>query len=162
MRLTKVRVQNFRGLRDVECPLSDFVCIIGENNVGKSSLLLALQLFAEGSKIPIESYYDSQEEISISVTFSDVLESDLELISDIHRPKIEPLLEDRSLTLVRRYDKEGRSKLRVIKKVTKDPKYHDSSVTEALKGKNKKDIVELLQDKYPEIIEAESEICWEI
>ena len=39
---TKVTISNYKGLYDVECQLSDFVCVIGENNAGKSSLLNTL------------------------------------------------------------------------------------------------------------------------
>ena len=36
MQIGHIRVQNYRGLKDVETSFSNFACIIGENNVGKS------------------------------------------------------------------------------------------------------------------------------
>ncbi len=49
MKLTHVAVSNYKGLRNTASPLSDFVCAIGENNSGKSSLLQALLLFINGT-----------------------------------------------------------------------------------------------------------------
>jgi putative ATP-dependent endonuclease of the OLD family len=34
VKLTKLRVRNYRGLREVDLPLSEFACVIGENNSG--------------------------------------------------------------------------------------------------------------------------------
>jgi predicted ATP-dependent endonuclease of OLD family len=48
MQLKKLHILNFRALADVEVPLSDFGCIIGENNAGKSSVLHALVLVLTG------------------------------------------------------------------------------------------------------------------
>ncbi|UQZ30866.1 AAA family ATPase [Clavibacter michiganensis subsp. michiganensis] len=43
MRLTRIHIENFRAHEDTELPLSQFVCLIGENNAGKSSVLHALR-----------------------------------------------------------------------------------------------------------------------
>lgn len=44
MRLTKLRVQNFRGIRDLAIDLNATTVFIGENNSGKTSVLDALRL----------------------------------------------------------------------------------------------------------------------
>ncbi|MWJ01247.1 AAA family ATPase [Clavibacter michiganensis] len=43
MKLTNIRIQNFRAHADTTIPLSQLGCLIGENNAGKSSVLHALQ-----------------------------------------------------------------------------------------------------------------------
>lgn len=43
MALQRLRVSNFRGLRELELDFDPTTVLIGENNVGKSSLLLALE-----------------------------------------------------------------------------------------------------------------------
>lgn len=45
MRLEHIRINNFRGLGHVDMPFSQFGCLIGENNAGKSSVFQALNLF---------------------------------------------------------------------------------------------------------------------
>jgi predicted ATP-dependent endonuclease of OLD family len=57
MLLNSLKIENYRGLRDIYLPLSRFVCIVGENNSGKSSTLLALSLLITGSKINKTDYY---------------------------------------------------------------------------------------------------------
>jgi len=44
MRITKVRIENFRGLRELELDLDESTVLIGENNSGKTSVLDALRL----------------------------------------------------------------------------------------------------------------------
>ncbi len=44
MKISRLRIKNYRNIRDVDVPLSDIVAIIGENNSGKSNLLRALIL----------------------------------------------------------------------------------------------------------------------
>ena len=53
--IEKLRVRNFRCLRDVEVPLGPLNFLIGPNNTGKSSFLDAMQLFsrcATGQDVP--------------------------------------------------------------------------------------------------------------
>jgi len=44
MKITKVRIENFRGLKKLEIDLDDTTVLIGENNSGKTSVLDALRL----------------------------------------------------------------------------------------------------------------------
>ncbi|MDW7710452.1 MAG: DUF2813 domain-containing protein [Deferrisomatales bacterium] len=44
MRITKVRIENFRGVRELELDLDETTVFIGENNSGKTSVLDALRL----------------------------------------------------------------------------------------------------------------------
>lgn len=44
MRITRVRIRNFRGIRDLEIELGKVTVLIGENNSGKTSVLDALKL----------------------------------------------------------------------------------------------------------------------
>lgn len=44
MKITKVRIENFRGLKELELALDETTVLIGENNSGKTSVLDALRL----------------------------------------------------------------------------------------------------------------------
>jgi len=57
MRLRSVTIKNFRALREVTINLSDMTVIIGENDCGKTSVMLALQTFFESKKLDSESDY---------------------------------------------------------------------------------------------------------
>jgi putative ATP-dependent endonuclease of OLD family len=51
MRLRKFEVRNFKALQDVSIEIDDLLVLIGENNCGKSCVLLALDWFLNGSSI---------------------------------------------------------------------------------------------------------------
>ena len=72
MKLTHISITNYKGLHETECKLSDFVCAVGENNAGKSSLLQALILFVNGTKLSKAEFYDPDVEILITVTMTGV------------------------------------------------------------------------------------------
>jgi putative ATP-dependent endonuclease of the OLD family len=43
MRISRIKVQNFRSIQSVDFPLGNVCALIGPNNAGKSNILLALQ-----------------------------------------------------------------------------------------------------------------------
>lgn len=72
MQLYKIKIENFRGYRDSEIELSKLSVIIGKNDVGKSTLLDALNIFFENEK-PLENdtnVYLYKSEIIITCFFS--------------------------------------------------------------------------------------------
>lgn len=44
MKISRVKVKNYRNLRDVDVPLDNLVALVGENNSGKSNFLRAIAL----------------------------------------------------------------------------------------------------------------------
>lgn len=56
MILKKVKLKNFRGYRDFEVNLDDAInVIIGRNDIGKSTILEALEIFFNSEKVKMES-----------------------------------------------------------------------------------------------------------
>ena len=105
-----IKVENFKGLKDISSPLSKFTCIIGENNAGKSTFIQALLLFIKGTKLTKEDFFDTSKDILISVEIDNIREKDLELIDETHREKFKSnILFDAdgkgSIKLARRYSK---------------------------------------------------------
>ena len=60
MRLTQVRIQNFRGIEDLTVDLDETTVLIGENNTGKTAFLqairLCLQRLSSRGKGPFSEY----------------------------------------------------------------------------------------------------------
>jgi putative ATP-dependent endonuclease of OLD family len=132
MRFAHISVSNFKALMDVRLPASRFVCVIGENNSGKSSLLQALLFFVDGKKIDQSLFFDTQKTISIAVRIDDISETDLSLLTnEEHRKRFTSILENKSVTLVRKYETTGMSRLQWIDRVPTDPRF-DSEQIEAL------------------------------
>jgi predicted ATPase len=150
MKLTHITVDNYKGLRETQCKLSDFVCAIGENNAGKSSLLQSLLLFTNGPRLTKAEFYDPGKDILITVQLSGVNENALAKLTEEHRTKIAPFVKDESLVLARRYSTDGSSKLRVVTSVPRDPKYGDDQLDAIFKGKKGSEIKDFLLTLYPE------------
>ena len=63
MKLYKITIHGFRRICNAEIFLGDATFLIGSNNVGKSSVLYALDyLLGANSSIPIDEFYALEEE----------------------------------------------------------------------------------------------------
>lgn len=149
MFLNSTKIENYRALRDVYLPLSQFVCIVGENNSGKSSTLLALSLFITGSKIYKTDYYDNTKAIRIEVELN-IDENDLSKIKDEEKNKILEIINDNNLTLVRRYEIDGSVNLCYKRLMPKDERFDDSKIAEILRNKRGNDIKTAIVNHLPE------------
>lgn len=75
MRIRNLKVENFRALRELSIDLPNMTVIIGENDCGKTSVMLALQAFFAGKKLSDAADYfkkDISKPVQIEVTFRDV------------------------------------------------------------------------------------------
>lgn len=82
MRLSRLRIQNFRCYKDREISFNDYTCLVGPGGAGKSTVLTALRiLFRDSSSSPTDLIYLQQEDfhrrdttadITITATFTDL------------------------------------------------------------------------------------------
>ncbi|WP_411726719.1 ATP-dependent nuclease [Methyloglobulus sp.] len=73
MKINKVEIANFRALETVAVPLQQFSVLLGENDVGKTSFLYALDKFFIGKKLndPKDWYKrNTDSAIRITITFA--------------------------------------------------------------------------------------------
>jgi len=156
--LRTLRVSNYRALKSVELYLSEFTCIIGENNTGKSSVLLALDLFLTGSKLPATEYYDQTQSITVEGVLDGISERDLARLSDEHRERISTILDDGKLHLVRVWEPQtGKSTLRCRKLLPKDPRFHPENIAEIMRGKSGAALERAVKEAFPELAEHQFE-----
>lgn len=147
-----LRVRNFRSIRKSDLSLSPFVCAVGHNNSGKSSLLMAMSLFRSGSSLKSSDFYDHNDDIVIEATIEGVTADALRVIGESHREKLMPFIEGGKLTLVRRYPAgSGKSSLRCFKRMPKDARFTDDSISEVLRGSGKA-LRESFESEYPELV----------
>ena len=74
MRIVNVEVANFRALENLSVPLQQFSVLLGENDVGKTSFLYALEKFFIGKKLSDpKDWYKRQTNnaIRIIITFEE-------------------------------------------------------------------------------------------
>lgn len=135
MLLSKLHVKNYRGLRDVEIPLSRFGCLIGENNAGKSSTLQALSLLRTGASLGRMNFFDDSQDVRIALTLTDITDADLSRLAEEHRTKIKALLRSNLITLVRIYGTDGTSKLKYEAMMPKEERFSSNNLDALVKGK---------------------------
>lgn len=76
MRLKKFIIENFRGYKEAEIKVGDFTTIVGKNDVGKSALMEAMDIFFNDKKLDIEdrNIYSGEEDIVLTAIFDNVPE----------------------------------------------------------------------------------------
>ncbi|MCX9193444.1 ATP-dependent endonuclease [Carbonactinospora thermoautotrophica] len=151
MKISCLRVKNFRALRDVEIPLSQFTCLVGENNAGKSTVLRALDLFLTGGKVEDADRFDPAEPVRIEVRLEGIDERDLARIGDAHRERIAAELVDGALRLIRIFPVSGKASLKLVKLMPREPRFHSSTIEQNLKGKTRGELLAHVQKTYPEL-----------
>lgn len=150
MRLSRLKVHNFRALREVELSLSQFACVIGENNAGKSSLLHAVLRFIDGQKLVESDYYDLTRPVEIELDLQ-ISAEDLADLAEEHRPKIETALINGELKLCRRFAPGTKGELLCFRSVPLEERWREDVLSEKLKGKKAPELKTLVQTEYVEI-----------
>lgn len=85
MKLTQIRIQNYRSCKDVTLEIDSMHALVGANNAGKSTVLRALDfLFNPSTKsLNDESFWnkDTGLEIRVEAVFSDLTDGEKEALS---------------------------------------------------------------------------------
>lgn len=151
MRITNIKIQNYRGIEHCNFQCSKFTCIIGENNAGKSTILSALNIFLSGAKLSNSDFYDIEKNVEIELEMEEIEESDVLRLTNEHAEKIREVIYDKKLTLLRRYKKDESPAWLHKKLMPKDDRFNITD--DELKGKRGKDLESYLSSKLPEFSE---------
>lgn len=91
MKLTEVRIKNFRSFKDGTILFDDYTCLVGPNGSGKSAVLMALNVFFRDNDSTVTNVLDLtkedfhhenvQEPVRITVTFEDLPSENDPLVS---------------------------------------------------------------------------------
>ncbi len=74
MKILKIRIHNFRSIKDQEVTLGDYSILLGENNAGKTNVIRALRIFYENdlkfdSKVDFPKFKTDDQESWIEIDF---------------------------------------------------------------------------------------------
>lgn len=146
MRISSFRVKNFRSLADVNIPLCNYTILIGRNNAGKSSVLLALKLLFEGTSRDLSEndFYVNGEQRAEDISLEAILEGVSEylpLCNEKHRSKIADCIVDDTLRIRRLV---SRSPLDVGKLELWQPKENDFGLPTGIESALKQLLPELI------------------
>ena len=117
MKLEKIILENFRSYKEkTEIPLSDLTTIVGKNDIGKSTILEALDIFFDGGTVKLDkedinkqALDKENKTILISAIFSD-LPKDIS-IDATNKTTLEDeylLNKDKKLEVIKRYPNAGK------------------------------------------------------
>lgn len=140
MKLERLHIQNFRAHRDTELPLSDFGCLIGENNAGKSSVLHALHFGLKGAppnRLEASDFNNQEKPIRIELTLTEITPNDLARIEDeANRSSVKNVVDGNKLTLVRTASLGTKASLQILRPEPKDERWSLMALNAAMKGKS--------------------------
>lgn len=89
--LSYLRVKNFRACKDVTLPLESYTPLVGQNNVGKSTILESIQWVLKPKALKETDFFDSSKPLEVVTCISGITEGLLERIPEPkHRKAIEP------------------------------------------------------------------------
>ena len=122
MKIASMKIQNFRGYnKEIEVNFEDLTVIVGKNDVGKSTVLEALDIFFNDGKGAVKfdksdinncGLADGNTEVSISVCFVDLPKNIVIDTSVSTSFESEYLLNDaRQLEIIKRYSNTGNPKI---------------------------------------------------
>jgi len=91
MKLTEIKIHNFRSFKDETIRLDDYTCLVGPNGTGKSAVLMALNVFFRNNDATVtdmlnltrEDFHHEnvQEPVRVTLTFEDLPSEDDPLVS---------------------------------------------------------------------------------
>lgn len=155
MRIKHISISNFKGLRSAILEPTEFSCLVGENNSGKSSVLQAIVIaLNRPAQVSRSLHYDETLPIEFQIKIADVVAADLARLVDEHRQKLDSQLADGAMTLVVRYSPGEKCDVKILKRVPIEVRFRDSELDENFKGRKGAAVRETIQQMYPEVLSA--------
>lgn len=99
MSITRIKINNFKSLKEINLDIKEFNCLIGKNGVGKTNILNAIKYFYDNlieTNISMNNFdkvnaYNDKLEISLTFNFNDIL-NNMNSSSDFYK-KVKDLVE---------------------------------------------------------------------
>ncbi len=95
MKISSIRIENFRSFKDETIPFNNYTCLVGPNGAGKSNVLTALNVFfRESDGLPIDLHQldqedfhckDTEKPIKITIIFTNLSQEAKKDFSDYVR-----------------------------------------------------------------------------
>lgn len=128
-RLSHLRIKNFRACKDVSLPLEGFTPLVGQNNVGKSSILQAIGWVLKPVALSTRDFHDPEKPAEVVACIDGITDLVLDRIPEVrHRSAIAPYCRDGRLWI--RASAVGASSRAVTKEVWDIDKYQGNGEPE--------------------------------
>lgn len=108
-RISKIRVQNFKSIKDGEFPLSLYTPLVGYNNAGKTNILQSLSWIIKKSSLQASEFFDLAQPVTVTAEISGVDVDVLDALGGQHRLRIEPFIVDNKISIRRTQTEPGQA-----------------------------------------------------
>lgn len=105
--ISKIHIHNFKSIINHEFELTKFTPLVGYNNAGKSNILDAIKWVLRKTSLGASSFNDIAQPIEMTATIEGITEQILDNIDAAHRARIEPYLDNETLSIKRIQDTPG-------------------------------------------------------
>lgn len=115
MKISKIKIKNFRSIRDCEFSCSSFNIFVGQNNTGKTNFFEAIEWFFNGTPkgVAIDDLKfqrDPNNEILVEVEFTDALHGAENMKNETNKTKMLEVLNGVNSIVVRRLSSDGKKR----------------------------------------------------
>lgn len=100
-RISKIRVQNFKSIKDAEFHLSPYTPLVGYNNAGKTNILQSLSWIVKKTSLQAGDFFDPTQSITITAEISGIDAGVLDALGAQHRERIAQFVVDRKISIRR-------------------------------------------------------------
>ena len=105
--LKRVRIRNYRSIVELELQMSAFSPLVGENNVGKSNILNAIQWFVKPDKLEKSHFNKISEAIVVEGEIACISDELLDVLDISHANRLRPFVSNGVITLKRSMERPG-------------------------------------------------------
>lgn len=159
MKLERISIKNFKGIRDQSFEPAKFSCLVGENNAGKSTVMQAVvYALNRPTQLPSSHFYDPEASVTFELRFSGVDGSHIARLAEEAQQKIAALVIDGVLSLSVQYAPGEKVAVTVLRRIPIEPRYQSDAIDDSFAGKKGQSAIEqVVAEVYPEFKAAQSE-----
>ncbi|MGB5819837.1 MAG: AAA family ATPase [Saonia sp.] len=100
-KLTELKVENFKSVISEEFDLSEYTPLVGYNNAGKTNILESIKWVLQKSTLKLSDFNNPKNPIIVTAKIDGINEDLLENLNQGHRNRIEPFLQDETISIRR-------------------------------------------------------------
>lgn len=99
--INKIKIQNYKSIKDAEFQLAAYTPLVGYNNAGKTNILQALSWIIKKSSLLASDFNDPNLPVIVTAEMSGIDADVLNALDQNHRKRIEPLVTNGCISLRR-------------------------------------------------------------